>query len=110
MPAPGEILREDLLRSLPFPVALLCDATLYSFSQVPEDLSAALDLSESDSNIHSALTYIWVTNLLDCSHDTIRAAVTTYRRTCGSPKRFTRQWESEILAPATGTAKSTSNP
>ena len=111
MPAPEEILTEDLLRSPLFPVALLRDvASLYGFGHVPDDLSAALELSDVDSNNRSVMIYIWFTNLLDCSHDTIRAAVTTYRRTRGSPNLFTRQQESETLAPATGTAKSTGNP
>ena len=111
MPAPEEILTEDLLRSPLFPIALPRDvAILYGFGHVPDELSAALELSEVESNNRSVMTYIWFTNLLDCSHDTIRATVTTCHQTRGSPNLFTRQRESETLDPATGTAKSTGNP
>ena len=85
MPAPEEILTEDFLRSPLFPVALIRDvASLSGFGPVPDDLSAALELGEVNLNNRSVMTYIWFTNILDCSHDTVRAAVTTYRRTRGS--------------------------
>ena len=82
MPASEEIIKEGILRSPLFSIALLRDFTaLYGFGHVPDDLSAALEPSEVDSNKRSAMTYIWFTNLTDCSQDTIRAAVRTNRRT-----------------------------
>ena len=94
MPALEEILTEDLLRSPLFLVALLRDvATLYGFGHVPGNLSAALELSEVDLNNRSVMTYIWFTNLLDSSQDTIR---------CCSDKISSNSWVPEPFCKAAG--------
>ena len=111
LPSPDEILTVELLRAPLFPLALLRDvATLYGFEDVPDGLRSALELSAGDIGNRSIMTHVWFTHFLGCSHDTIRAAVDTYRRTRGSPNLFIRQREAANVAPPGIMAGSQANP
>lgn len=99
MASPEDILNGEFLRSPLFPVALLRDvATLYDFSDVPDGLVTALELSPLEASNRSIMTHAWFALFLDCSHDTIRAAIDTYHRSRGSPNLFTRAREANNLA------------
>ena len=56
------------------------------------------------------MTHVWSTHFLGSSHDTIHAAVDTYRRNRGSLNLFIRQRQAANVAPAGIMAGSQTNP
>lgn len=78
LPSPQDILTAELLRAHLFPLAFVRDfGTLYSFDDVPEGMSTALELSSRETRKRSIMTDVWFTHFFCCSHDTICASMDT---------------------------------
>lgn len=91
MPAPDAILTEELIKSPLFPIATLRDvAKLFNFGEVREDLLTSLEITDNSKDNKSILTHIWFLDFLSCDLDTIKAALSIYRRTRGSTNSFQR--------------------